>query len=177
MTHRLPTPGSDNGAWGIILNDFLTQSLNGDGTLITSAVEASGAEQTANKNVASGYAGLDSSGNVSIVNLPTGTTSTTVALGSMVGTSRSVIAISSAITGATSSLTDYVYYWSGSTAYTFTMPTAVSNTNFYTLKNSSNVNQTVIFTSGQSADGSTSLMLTPYTSIDMISNNTNYMIV
>lgn len=30
---RLPTPGSDTGTWGDVLNDFLIQSLNTDGTL------------------------------------------------------------------------------------------------------------------------------------------------
>src|SRR5689334_6172015 len=30
---RLPIPGSDSGSWGNILNDFLTQSHNSDGTL------------------------------------------------------------------------------------------------------------------------------------------------
>jgi hypothetical protein len=32
-THRLPTPGSDNGTWGDILNDFLVQAHNSDGSL------------------------------------------------------------------------------------------------------------------------------------------------
>jgi len=40
---RLPNPGSDSGSWGDILNDFLVQSHNTDGTLKTSAVIASGA--------------------------------------------------------------------------------------------------------------------------------------
>lgn len=30
---RLPVPGSDDGTWGTILNDFLNVELNGDGTL------------------------------------------------------------------------------------------------------------------------------------------------
>jgi len=30
---RLPQPGSDNGVWGGILNDFLSESLAADGTL------------------------------------------------------------------------------------------------------------------------------------------------
>lgn len=30
---RLPNPGGDNGQWGAILNDYLTQSHNADGTL------------------------------------------------------------------------------------------------------------------------------------------------
>ncbi len=40
---RLPNPGSDSGSWGDILNDFLVQSHNADGTLKSSAVSASGA--------------------------------------------------------------------------------------------------------------------------------------
>lgn len=33
MTARLPVIGGDKGNWGNVLNDFLTQSLNSDGTL------------------------------------------------------------------------------------------------------------------------------------------------
>ena len=33
MTARLPVPGSDDGTWGTLLNDFLTVEHNGDGTL------------------------------------------------------------------------------------------------------------------------------------------------
>jgi hypothetical protein len=49
-THRLPTPGSDNGTWGDILNDFLLQAHSSDGSLqdgivakakLTSSVQAS----------------------------------------------------------------------------------------------------------------------------------------
>lgn len=38
---RLPTPGSDNGQWGQVLNDFLSVAHNGDGSLkIESTVAA-----------------------------------------------------------------------------------------------------------------------------------------
>jgi hypothetical protein len=37
-THRLPTPGSDSGTWGDILNDFLVQAHNSDGTLNPNSV-------------------------------------------------------------------------------------------------------------------------------------------
>lgn len=30
---RLPSPGSDSGSWGNILNDFLSVELDSDGTL------------------------------------------------------------------------------------------------------------------------------------------------
>jgi len=43
---RLPVPGSDNDTWGNVLNDFLTQSHNADGTLKSSAITSSGANAT-----------------------------------------------------------------------------------------------------------------------------------
>lgn len=45
---RLPTPGQDSGDWGVVLNDFLMQSHNANGTLKGSAVFASGAAQDSN---------------------------------------------------------------------------------------------------------------------------------
>jgi hypothetical protein len=38
---RLPVPGSDDGTWGEVLNEFLGVSLNGDGTIQAGAVTAS----------------------------------------------------------------------------------------------------------------------------------------
>jgi hypothetical protein len=72
---RLPIPGQDDDTWGDILNNYLSQSLNADGTLKTSAVSASGAEQTANKGVANGYAGLDGSTKLPLALLPATTLS------------------------------------------------------------------------------------------------------
>ena len=40
---RLPTPGQDSGTWGGILNDYLAQAHNTDGTLKAAAVTAAGA--------------------------------------------------------------------------------------------------------------------------------------
>lgn len=37
---RLPIPGADDGTWGNVLNDYLTQSHNADGTLRNGAVSA-----------------------------------------------------------------------------------------------------------------------------------------
>ncbi len=45
---RLPVPGQDDGIWGDVLNDFLSQSLNSDGSLKFSAVAASGAASDSN---------------------------------------------------------------------------------------------------------------------------------
>jgi hypothetical protein len=45
---RLPQPGSDDGTWGDILNQFLSTAHNTDGSLRTSAVSTSGALIAAN---------------------------------------------------------------------------------------------------------------------------------
>jgi hypothetical protein len=38
MAARLPVPGSDSGSWGQVLNDFLKESHNDDGTVKEGAV-------------------------------------------------------------------------------------------------------------------------------------------
>lgn len=45
---RLPVPGSDDGQWGTVLNDFLSQSHATDGTLKPTAVSGTGAAMTTN---------------------------------------------------------------------------------------------------------------------------------
>jgi hypothetical protein len=45
---RLPNPGSDNGVWGDVLNDFLSVSLNADGTLKQTAVTDDSTTQRVN---------------------------------------------------------------------------------------------------------------------------------
>lgn len=67
---RLPQPGSDAGTWGGVLNDYLSQSHNADGSLKTSAVSSAGAELTSNKGQSNGYAGLDANGLVPVSQLP-----------------------------------------------------------------------------------------------------------
>ena len=62
---RLPVPGNDSGAWGNVLNDFLSVEHNSDGTH-----NISGVERTANKGQANGYAPLNSSSQVPLANLP-----------------------------------------------------------------------------------------------------------
>ena len=46
MTARLPNPGSDEGTWGNVLNEFLEQSHNIDGSLKLAAVAAAGGMTT-----------------------------------------------------------------------------------------------------------------------------------
>lgn len=67
---RLPTPGGDDGTWGGVLNEFLNQSHNLDGSLKSSAVTLAGAEQISKKGTPNGYAPLDNAGHVPSVHLP-----------------------------------------------------------------------------------------------------------
>lgn len=88
---------------------------------------------------------------------------------------RSILAISTTTTGATLIATDYVYLCTGT--FTYTQPTAVSNTNRYTIKNAGTGTITIDFISGQTADGNSTIELTQNQSVELISNNTNYNII
>lgn len=92
------------------------------------------------------------------------------------GISRSVNVISTTTTAGASASTDYVYLISGTT--TLTLPTAVGNTNRYTLKNVGTNTVTINTTSSQTIDGSTSItMAVRYTALDVISDGTNWNII
>jgi hypothetical protein len=73
---RLPQPGGDDNVWGDILNDFLTVEHNADGTLKKSAL-INGAEQSANKGAAGGYASLNTDTKVPAAELGSGTADAT----------------------------------------------------------------------------------------------------
>jgi hypothetical protein len=76
---RLPTPGGDDGTWGAILNDFLSQSLDTDGSLKVASISTAGGEVVSRKGQPNGYAPLDGSGLVPSANLPAGGSSTLAA--------------------------------------------------------------------------------------------------
>lgn len=67
---RLPVPGGDAGAWGDVLNDFLAQAHNTDGTLKPASVSAAGGQPVSEKGQPNGYASLDGSGLVPASQLP-----------------------------------------------------------------------------------------------------------
>jgi len=89
------------------------------------------------------------------------------------GITRSVVVTSGNITAGSTALVDYVYIISA--AHTVTLPTAVGNTNLYTLKNRHTSPVALAFTSGQTADGG-GITLAPNASVDLISDNTNWVI-
>ena len=102
-----------------------------------------------------------------------------VVVGSSGGSSaivRSVNSISSPTTAGAVASTDYVYFVSGTT--TLTLPTAVGNTNRYTIKNTGGATVTIATTSSQTIDGSTTATLAVQnTALDLISDGSNWRIV
>lgn len=99
---------------------------------------------------------------------------TITATGAGAGITRSVNSISSdTAAGATASV-DYVYIVTGTT--TLTLPTAVGNTNLYTVKNTGSGVVSIATTGGQTIDGAASplQLVTQYTSVDLISNGSNW---
>jgi hypothetical protein len=98
------------------------------------------------------------------------------ASGSGGGITRSVNNISTTTTAGATASTDYVYLVSGTT--TLTMPTAVGNTNRYTIKNVGINTITINTTSSQTIDGSTTINIAvQYTTLDLISDGTNWNII
>jgi hypothetical protein len=104
-----------------------------------------------------------------------GKTTVTINGGGGGGITRSVITTSGSGTMGSTALTDYVYLVSG--AHTMTLPTAVSNTNRYTVKNNHSAAVTVNTTSAQTIDGSATISIQPSDSRDLISDNSNWYII
>lgn len=92
------------------------------------------------------------------------------------GISRSVSSVSTATAAGATAKTDYVYFVSGTT--TLTLPTAVSNSNLYTVKNTGGNTVTIATTSSQTIDGSLTITLpVANTSVDIVSDGSNWRIV
>jgi hypothetical protein len=88
------------------------------------------------------------------------------------GITRSIVVTSgNATMGATSDI-DYVYLVAG--AHTLTLPSAVGNTNRYTIKNNHNADITINTTSSQTIDGALSVQISPEDSVEIMSNNSNW---
>jgi hypothetical protein len=91
------------------------------------------------------------------------------------GITRSVSTVTTTLTLGATALTDYVVFIGASGVVT--LPTAVANTNRYTLKNIDTTNKTISTTSSQTIDGTTTITIAPNNSVDLISDNANWRIV
>lgn len=90
------------------------------------------------------------------------------------GQSQIVTVSSGNFTAGAAASTNYIYILAGN--HTPTMPTAVGNTNRYTIKNAHTASIAVAFTSSQTADGG-GITLKPGASVDLVSNNTEWKII
>ena len=95
---------------------------------------------------------------------------------SSAGITRSVNVISTPTTAGSAALTDYVYNVSGTTP--LTLPTAVGNTNQYTVVNVGINTVTIATTSSQTINGSlTAAMPIANMSLSLISDGSNWVII
>lgn len=92
--------------------------------------------------------------------------------GGAAGISRSVTSLATNTTLSAAASTDYVIFATGT--ITLTLPTAVGNTNRYSIENIGTGVVTVNTTSSQTINGETSQLLYQYDAADFISNNTNW---
>lgn len=91
------------------------------------------------------------------------------------GITRTITSISSPATAGAAASVDYVYLVSGTT--TLTLPTAVSNTNRYSVSNVGSNTVTVATTGGQTINGSSTATLPiANMSLDFVSNNSNWVV-
>lgn len=114
--------------------------------------------------------------NITITPASTGATRTlTISSAGGSGITRSISTVTTTVTLAATTSTDFVVFIGASGLVT--LPTAIGNTNRYTLKNIDTTNKTISTTSAQTMDGSTTIVLTPNTSVDVVSDNANWRIV
>lgn len=92
------------------------------------------------------------------------------------GTNKSVNVVNTNTVAGSVANTNYIYFVSGTT--TITLPTAVGNTNSYTIKNIGDGVVTINTSSSQTVDGSTTIPIAvKYTTLDLESDNANWNIV
>jgi hypothetical protein len=91
-------------------------------------------------------------------------------------TNRVISSISTNTNAAAIANTDYIYLITGTV--TLTLPTAVGNTNVYTVKNVGTGVVTIATTSSQTIDGFTTLLEgSQYQSYDVVSDNANWNVI
>lgn len=185
---RLPIPGSDQGAWGDILNDYLLQAHKADGTLkdssvtssalapgsVTSSALATDAVTSAalgDDAVGTNHLNTDNSPSASQVLSYNGTTLTWTA---SPAPSLSVAA-KSASYGFTNADDVIIATTAGIVITLHNATTATSKR--YTIQNSSSGNISFATTASQTVNGSTTGIMIPGQSLDVISDGANWIIV
>ena len=90
--------------------------------------------------------------------------------------SRSIIQTAADVTAGGAAYVDYVYFVSGTSS--ITLPTAIGNMNQYVVKNVGVGVVTVVTTSSQTIDGSTTAVISVQnTALTLVSNGSNWLII
>jgi len=130
---------------------------------VAAADPHTGYQKESEKGVANGYASLDATGKVPVAQLPPMNTRTIQKIST--GTSLGAVAA-----------TDYVYLCSA--ALTATLPTAVGNTNRYTVKRTGTGTVTIATSASQTIDGASTFSLgVQYQSVDLVSDGANWSVI
>jgi hypothetical protein len=147
-------------------------------TRFTAGISAAGATFTGPVNLTNTLLINSSQGSNNQVLTSTGSGITWATPSGSGGISRLISTITTSTSAGSTANIDYVYNGNTSGNINLTLPTAVSNTNRYTVKNSNIGILTVLTTSSQTIDGITGYALSKqYQAIDLLSDNSNWFIV
>jgi hypothetical protein len=147
-------------------------------TRFTAGISAAGATFTGPVNLTNTLLINSSQGSNNQVLASTGSGITWATPSGSGGISRLILTITTSTSAGSTANIDYVYNGNTSGNINLTLPTAVSNTNRYTVKNSNIGILTVLTTSSQTIDGITGYALSKqYQAIDLLSDNSNWFIV
>ncbi len=191
---RLPVPGGDNGNWGTILNDYLSQIHKPDGTLkdhsVTSTAIADDAvTATAIQDGTIMEAQLDTalqtklnqpgdwdtlSNKPAVVAAGSDQASARTAIGA--GTSNSVInTVTSSVTLDSAANTQYIVMLESGAVPT--LPAAAGNGSVYIIKNIHSSSITVLTSASETIEGQAGYLLSANESIMVVSDGTNWRII
>jgi len=87
---------------------------------------------------------------------------------------RSINSVTGTTSAGAEARTDYVYILTGN--YALTLPTAVGNTNRYTIKNRNSASVSLVFSGAENADGA-GVTLGPNETVELVSDGVNWVIL
>lgn len=178
---RLPVPGSDDGTWGNILNEYLSVEHNSDGTLKASGSLASKADDSAVVHLSGSENITGSKTFASSPTIPAPTLGSHAATRTYVDTAAGNHTVSSQSGNYAITTTDEIILANASGGgIALTLPTAVGNSRVYTIKKTDASANTVTITTtgGQTIDGGASAVLqVQYESVSLVSNNANWFVI
>jgi hypothetical protein len=189
IAFRGPTALAANTTWTLPSADGSANQVlttNGLGTLSWSTPSGGGSSVTSFNGLTGAVTGVSRvNGFTAGITFAAGSGITFTASGGTItlsttggGFTRTIVTTGVSASAGSAASTDYVYIGTTSGNINITLPTAVSNTNRYTVKQSSIGTITILTTSSQTMDGVTAYNLNKqYQAVDFISDNANWHIL